>query len=83
MYELILMDFSMPECDGPTSSQIMRDLFATAGIPRKDQPYIALLTAFTDKEFHEVALQKQMDAFYIKPIFKSQMQILLHKAGIL
>jgi len=82
-YELILMDYSMPECDGPTACQLIRDLYAQKGILRPDQPYIAMLTAYTEKEFIEAAMKKQMDIYCVKPIFKTQMHNLLIKAGIL
>ncbi len=36
LYEIILMDYSMPVCDGPTGCTLIRELFEQEGVPEKD-----------------------------------------------
>ena len=45
-FKLILMDFSMPVCDGPTSTAKIRTYFSDAGVDRRQQPKICLLSAY-------------------------------------
>ena len=50
MYKLILLDYSMPECDGPTATVEIRRLLGgdhTAPI----QPFICCVTAYTGESF--------------------------------
>jgi len=46
------MDYSMPGEDGPTTCMRIRGLLAEKDIARKQQPFVALLTAYQEKQFH-------------------------------
>jgi CheY-like chemotaxis protein len=47
MYKLILLDFSMPDMNGPTVASIIRDLFDDSA----DEPFICCCTAYGDETF--------------------------------
>ena len=64
-YKLIMLDFSMPEIDGPQTSIAIRELCSDAGI---DRPYICCVTAYSEDEFKRQALKSGMDKFMVKPI---------------
>ena len=72
MYKLILMDFSMPECDGPSSTNLIRRFLGDTQA-REEQPFICFLTAYTDGEFQKIAEMAGSDYFIKKPIFKNTM----------
>ncbi len=61
VYKLIMMDYSMPDINGPEASKRIREFLTERGIPRKSQPYICLLTAYSGKKYHENALEAGMD----------------------
>ena len=47
MYKLILLDFSMPDMNGPTVASIIRDLYNN----NADEPFICCCTAYGDEAF--------------------------------
>ena len=49
MFKLILMDFSMPGCDGPSSTKLIREF--SRSNERAQQPYICFVTSYTGKAF--------------------------------
>ena len=81
MFQLILMDFSMPECDGPTSTTLIREFVSTN--TRAEQPFICFVTAYSEKSFKGLAKQAGSNHFLVKPIFKTQLHKVLIKAGML
>ena len=50
MYKLILLDYSMPECDGPTATVEIRRLLGGVGTA-PIQPFICCVTAYTGESF--------------------------------
>ena len=66
MYQLILMDFSMPVCDGPTATREIKGYLST-NLPSQ-QPFICCLTAYTDQSFINAAMEAGSDDFATKPI---------------
>ena len=83
MYKLILMDYSMPGIDGPSATQIIRKDLSMSGNYTDRDPYICLITAYGEEKFHQKALDAGMNTTMVKPIFKNQIQKLLHSAGLL
>lgn len=69
------MDFSMPGCDGPTATRMIRELIDehSSGTEVK-QPYICFLTAYSDKTSMNVANEAGCDNYLVKPIFKDKLQ---------
>ena len=72
MYGLILMDFSMPNMDGPTCVSKVREMLAQAS--ENNRPRICCVTAYKAEAFKKRALGVGMDEFITKPIFKNVMQ---------
>ena len=80
MYRLIFMDFSMPALDGPNCSKAIR-----AHLRQEDQkqPYICFLSAYTQKQFKEIAADAGCDNYITNPIFKNQLHKVLIEAGLI
>ena len=65
MFKLILLDYSMPDMDGPeVASQIRKTL------TEKDiaQPFICCCSAYSDESFFEKAFASGMDKYLVKPV---------------
>ena len=77
------MDFSMPVCDGPTGSKLIRKVLGLAGIDPEDQPIICCVSAYSQKQYQEVAKASGMDEFLIKPVFKIHLHKMLIKAKLI
>ena len=77
------MDYSMPECNGPEATRQIRELLNERGVPKKDQPFICLLTAYVEKKFHIKAMEAGMDCSVPKPIFKDSLRKILVKTNLL
>ena len=58
-YTLILMDYSMPKCDGPEAARAIISYLA----PTTARPYICCVTAYENEDFQRVALESGMDQF--------------------
>ena len=69
MYKLILLDYSMPEMDGPQVAIAIRNIFKTRIILSEiNTPYICCCTAYCDAAFKRQALSAGMDNFLTKPV---------------
>jgi two-component system sensor histidine kinase/response regulator len=64
VYDLILMDFEMPEMNGLEATRLIREMERTSG---KHIPIIAM-TAYAMKEDKEKCLEAGMDAYLSKPV---------------
>ena len=62
---MIMLDYSMPEKDGPQTSIAIRELFKDADI---DRPYICCVTAYSEAHYERRALEAGMDEFMVKPL---------------
>ena len=78
MYEMILMDYSMPECNGIEATKEIRSFLTSAG---DKQPYICCLTAYSDQKFKDAAMEAGMDNLLVKPIFYESMKDILNLTG--
>ena len=70
MYKLIMVDFCMPEMDGPTLTRYVRKTISKYQAKTRGseglsltQPYICCCTAYMEPSFKETALQSGMDDF--------------------
>ena len=61
MFKIILMDYSMPEMDGPTTVKNMKKLFERNAINVSQQPYICCCTAYDEITFKKKAKDAGMD----------------------
>ncbi|MDD9950008.1 MAG: ATP-binding protein [Zetaproteobacteria bacterium] len=75
-YDLIFMDCFMPEMDGFTATQRIRET-----VPKQTQPYIVALTASVMKEDNERCLKAGMDEFMAKPLSLKKLQDLLKRVS--
>ena len=65
MYKIMILDYSMPEMDGPQVAIKVREILSNAGIR---VPYICCCSAFEEIQFKQKALAVGMDHFLTKPI---------------
>ena len=83
MYKLIVMDYSMPGMDGPTtiaSIRKMLDAYRQKG--KVGEVRICLLTAYASKDFKTQSISNLVDEFLNKPLLKPQLQQQLIKAKL-
>ena len=82
MYKAILMDYSMPEMDGPCSSIAIRKLLKDHAA-RKDlsqsikaqlSPFIACCTSYHEDEYVKRVYDSGMDHFMNKPVNYYQLE---------
>ena len=70
MFKIVLLDYSMPEMDGPTTAEEMWKLYRKSSIitDEKLQPYICCCTSYEDEEYKSKAIAAGMNYFLTKPI---------------
>ena len=73
MYKLILLDFSMPDMNGPAVASQIRDLLDDSS----QEPFICCCTAYGDEAFMRQALQAGMNRFQTKPLKMSDLDEML------
>ncbi|MBD5451266.1 MAG: response regulator [Lachnospiraceae bacterium] len=71
-YEIIIVDWRLPEMDGVELTREIRKIYGSA-------PHILMISAADNSELEERARQAGIDAFIIKPLFKSTLYYNLHK----
>lgn len=71
-YEVIIVDWRLPEMDGVELTREIRKIYGSA-------PHILMISAADNSELEERARQAGVDAFIIKPLFKSTLYYNLHK----
>lgn len=81
IFDLILLDYSMPVLDGPSTAKKILDLLKSQ--PKIKKPFICCVTAFGDDAHKMVAKESGMDLVMNKPLFKANIQTLLSRAGLL
>ncbi|MGD9153739.1 MAG: response regulator [Gammaproteobacteria bacterium] len=74
-YDLIFMDLGLPDIDGYTVTETMRELEEKC---HTHTPIIAL-TAHTEDEFRKNAKKIDMDGFLAKPLTKDKAETMLNK----
>ena len=53
LYKLILLDYSMPEKDGPQTASDIRSLCEEKGVVK---PHICCVTAYSEDQFRKIAI---------------------------
>ena len=74
MYQVILLDYSMPEMDGPTVAIEIRQIMQSTGLPI---PYICCCTAYEEASYKKKALAVGMDHFLTKPLDYNELKSIL------
>ena len=78
MYEIILLDYSMPEMDGPQVATEIRRIFQNSILLNEDKvPYICCCKAYAEASFKRQALAAGMDHFLTKPIHAQELDEIL------
>lgn len=78
LYQLILMDYSMPGMDGPTTvSKIIKLYQESPHVTEEQLPYICCCTAYPEQQFKMAAIDAGMSHFLTKPISMEQLEDLL------
>ena len=73
------MDYSMPIYDRPSATREIRR-FLSENQP-DHQPFICILTAYTDQSYQDMAIKAGSDDFATKPITIETLKQTLLKAG--
>lgn len=69
MYKLILLDFSMPQMDGPDVAKEIHNMFTNSILlSTGDRPYICCCSAYGQASFVKQAKAAGMDEYLTKPI---------------
>lgn len=77
MYKLILLDYCMPEMDGPETAREITRLFNTSLLlSERDRPYIVCCSAYGEASFVKSALEAGMNQFVNKPLTFKSLEIL-------
>ena len=80
MYDLFLLDYSMPELDGPQLAVEIRKIMEENQLVR---PIICCCTAYNDITYKEKAMEAGMNHFLTKPVLMSQLDECLQMANLL
>ena len=79
-YSLILLDYSMPNMDGPATANKICKAYAQY---KKKPPHIVCLTAFTEKIYKEKACESGMNEFITKPIDKTKLKKIMRDQNVI
>lgn len=71
-YEIILTDWRLPEMDGMEITRQIREKYG-------DAPHIMMISAYDNGDVEEEAKKAGVDAFVVKPLFKSTLYYNLQK----
>lgn len=71
----------MPVINGAEATRRIRS-FLKNQEPKVKQPFICCLTSYNVQNFKVEAKRAEMDAFLVKPIFKTGVKKLLDKIGV-
>lgn len=78
MYKLILLDYSMPEMDGPQVARAIREIMSGCILLEEaDAPYICCCSAYEADDYKKSALDAGMHDFLTKPAKKEKIRQLL------
>ena len=78
MYKIILLDYSMPDLDGPQTARRISELFKENPILSSHQkPFICCCTAYTEAQYQRIAIESGMDKFISKPINNDEIKEIL------
>lgn len=73
MYEIIFLDYSMPDLDGP---EVSKELYRILEKERIAIPHICCCTAYSQNTFKDRAIAAGMHQFITKPVsFKELMTV--------
>ena len=77
MYQIILLDFSMPGIGGLAVAEKICQLVAEHGIKK---PYLCCCTAYDSFEHQEKAKKAGFDQFVTKPVYDTEIREIIAKS---
>ena len=80
-YKLILMDYSMPNCNGSDATKQIR-MFLFSQAPHLQQPFICCVMSYVERSYQQEVLEAGMNGFLTRPVFQAGIKRLLAKANI-
>ena len=86
LYQLILLDYSMPKLDGPATAIRIKKLYEEYNRRSNDEismPFIVCLTAFTEQIFEQTARAAGMKQFVSMPITNAKLRQILQEQKFL
>ena len=69
MFKIILLDYCMPEIDGPETAKMIRKYIEEEGLI---QPHISCCSAYNEETYVNRAFESGMDSFISKPVTLEQ-----------
>lgn len=82
-YDLILLDIMMPNKDGHTALQEIRELESTIGVHPNDRVRVIMTTALEDpRNVVDAYYQGEADAYLVKPIEKDRLFETMRSMGL-
>ena len=75
MYKIIILDYSMPDMDGPQVAMKITEMFVSKLLLQK--PFICYCTSYSEAHFMRKAIEAGMDKFLTKPVTLKELQELL------
>ena len=81
-YKLILLDYSMPNCDGVQTVKLLSK-FMNTYMPLKKPPFICCISAYSSNKYRVNATAAGMHYYLSKPVGKDAMRVVLEKAGLI
>lgn len=82
-YDLICLDIMMPEMDGQTALQHIRDLEEARGVLSSNGAKIIMTTAVDDVKSTMSAFYSLCDAYLVKPIVRAKLLETLRKLELI
>ena len=79
MYVLVLLDYCMPEMDGPQVARQLRHTLDEHSDTGVQQPFICCVTAYTENSFKKSAMSAGMNEFLSKPVTDGDLATLIRK----
>ena len=80
MYKTVLLDYSMPEMDGPTVATHISELLERNNM-LLEKPYICCCSAYQEANFKQVAIDAGMNEFVNKPVSSKHLKEILQKTN--
>jgi len=76
MFKIVILDYEMPEMDGPAVARKIVNMFS-GEVLQSELPFICCCTAYTRNDYKKIAIKAGMNHFISKPISMGDLEELL------